>query len=185
MIRFAHGQVICYRPCIRDLECGHYCSEQCHAPCKCPCDRKGKQPIRNPRSGDPRGRAHTRGSPPKNASTSPIKHPAQHPQDLVDLTPQAQAFRDFATGGHIQADAAAIALANEAAAKERLRQLDEENTTMLFGESADTALVSKTNELTLTGTKQGRDGVIRNTYEGFYNVPEVEVSKLREPSLLD
>lgn len=103
------------------------------------------------------------------------------------MTPEAQAFRDFAAGGHVQADAAAIATANDLAAKERLRQLDEENAAMLFGDPfQDTALANKTNELKLTGTRETKDGVVRNKYEGFYSMPAVaEKSRLQEPSLLD
>ncbi|KAL8763723.1 MAG: hypothetical protein Q9184_000515 [Pyrenodesmia sp. 2 TL-2023] len=113
--------------------------------------------------------------------------PSKHPQDLVDMTPEAQAFRDFAAGGHVQADAAVIATANDLAAKERLRQLDEENAAMLFGDPfQDPALADKTNKLKLTGTRETKDGVVRNKYEGFYSMPAVaEKSRLQEPSLLD
>lgn len=115
-----------------------------------------------------------------------MKRAHQHPQDLIDLSPEAQGYRDFAAGGHKEADAAALAMANEAAAKERLRQLDEENAALLFGGPLESsALLNATNELTLTSTKQGKDGVVRNTYEGFFKAPEIKTSKLAEPSLLD
>ncbi|KAL8901018.1 MAG: hypothetical protein Q9207_005411 [Kuettlingeria erythrocarpa] len=165
----------CEADCGEDLPCGH---------------TSGR--------GDSRGRARSptktpRGSPTKTntVTLSPIRRssasPSKHPQDLVDMTPEAQAFRDFAAGGHVQADAAAIATANELAAKERLRQLDEENAAMLFGDPfQDTALADKTNKLKLTGSRETKDGAVRNKYEGFYSMPTVaEKSKLQEPSLLD
>lgn len=112
--------------------------------------------------------------------------PIQHPQVLIDLTPEAQAYREFAAGGHIQADAATAAVAREAAAKEQLRQLDEENAAALFGDPVDTGLAAGTNELRLTATRQMNDGTVRNSYEGVYRTPNVGSSSWKqEPSLLD
>ena len=93
----------------------------------------------------------------------------------MELTPEAQPFRDFADGGHLAADAAAASRAADAAAKERHSRLDAENHTALFGNSSgiddliDTSLIPRTNELKLAGTRQARDGTIRNTYEGSYS----------------
>lgn len=68
---------------------------------------------------------------------------------------------------------------------------------MLFGEGEgevegddDTAaavLASRTNELTLTGTRQARDGGVRNTYRGFFSVTPGQDGKGKglEKSLLD
>ncbi|KAL9596270.1 MAG: hypothetical protein Q9219_005900 [cf. Caloplaca sp. 3 TL-2023] len=208
---FLHDKVICYQPCIRKLECGHSCSEACNVDCKCPCNRSGQLTIRAPVDLPPlpvpthenispvRGRSRTRygsptkkprGSPTKTPTHSPIKRTTTnalamaHPQELIDMTPAVQGFRDFAAGGYLQADAAA----NEAAAKERLRRLDEENAALLFGDPVvDAVLAPRTNELKLTGTKQGMDGRVRNVYEGFFAPPK-DVwagSKMQEPSLLD
>lgn len=57
------------------------------------------------------------------------------------------------------------------------------------------ALASRTNELTLTGTRQARDGGVRNTYSGFFSATtqqqqqqqegEREGKKFVEKSLLD
>ncbi|KAL9022269.1 MAG: hypothetical protein Q9185_000511 [Variospora sp. 1 TL-2023] len=204
LLCFAHDKVICYQHCSRELPCTHYCSEACHAPCKCPCDnRKSKHPLPNsthlspqrqptahappPREDTTRGRTTDirRSSPPKQqqqqqqqhrqrqqpSSNSPPKRLSSssqpHPQELIATTPLAQGYRDFAA-------------ANDVAAQERLRRLDEENAAMLFGEGEgevegddDTAaavLASRTNELTLTGTRQARDGGVRNTYRGFFSV---------------
>ncbi|KAL8665126.1 MAG: hypothetical protein Q9202_002526 [Teloschistes flavicans] len=123
------------------------------------------------------------------ANRSPIKShsrsPAKHSQLLIDLAPEGRAFRDFAAGGHIQADAAAMAAAKEAAAKEQLRQLDEENAAALFGEAVDITLTARTNGLVLTGSRQMKDGTTRNTYQGTYK-PDVGSSPWKqEPSLLD
>lgn len=207
-ISFPHDKVICYKPCSRKLECGHKCSEACYMDCKCPCDRTPRNPSthkpvdftpsRHPsyeNTSPVRGRTCSRGSASKTPRGSPIKtpiqspikrtsgSPAQHPQDLVDLTPEAQRFRDFAAGGYIQADAAAV----EAAAKERLRQLDEENAAYLFGDPVvDTMLTPRTNELKLMGTRQAMGGTVRNTYEGFFSIPKSRASTSKqEPSLLD
>ncbi|KAL9011706.1 MAG: hypothetical protein Q9173_003471 [Seirophora scorigena] len=221
---FAHDKIICYQHCSRDLACGHYCSEACRAPCNCPCDkRKSKHPLSNPirlsppqrqttahvspSHGDTRGRTNIRrSSPPKQQHLSLSKHPSlslsppkrpssqHHPQNLIATTPLAQGFRDFAAGGHRLADAAAVANANDLAAKEHLRRLDEENAAMLFGGGDDgdetAALASRTNDLTLTGTRQARDGGVRNTYRGFFSGTtqqegEREGGKFVEKSLLD
>ncbi|KAI4288743.1 MAG: hypothetical protein L6R35_001997 [Caloplaca aegaea] len=117
--------------------------------------------------------------------TAVVRYLAVMP-DLIATTPLAQGYRDFAAGGH-----------NDLAAQERLRRLDEENAAMLFGEGEgevegddDTAaavLASRTNELTLTGTRQARDGGVRNTYRGFFSVTPGQDGKGKglEKSLLD
>ncbi|KAL8694696.1 MAG: hypothetical protein Q9218_000707 [Villophora microphyllina] len=204
---FLHDKVLCYKRCSRILACGHQCKDVCHAPCSCKC---GVEPVKkapspapifsyeNSFQGATRGRSHARSSPSKTPRGSPTKRPLQpsikpqsrsptkHPQVLVDLTPEAQAFREFAAGGHVQADAAAIAAANEAAAKEQLRRLDEENAAALFGDPVDTSLAARTNKLKLTATRQTTDGTTRNTYEGIYNNPNAgSSSHKQEPSLLD
>lgn len=112
----------------------------------------------------------------------------------MELTPEAQPFRDFADGGHVAADAAAASSAADAAAKERHRQLDADNHTALFGNGngngngdlIDTSLVPRTNELRLTASRQTRDGTIRNIYEGSYSrLVGAQTGKKQEPSLLD
>ncbi|KAL8945072.1 MAG: hypothetical protein Q9216_000056 [Gyalolechia sp. 2 TL-2023] len=129
----------------------------------------------------------TRTSPSRTPRSSPTKHPTASPTGVVNTSPTAQRFRDFAAGGYLQADAAAI----EAAAKERLRRLDEENAALLFGDGhpsvvVDTALTSRTNELRLTGTRQAEDGTVRNTYEGFFTIQKAGESAVKHvPSLLD
>ncbi|KAL8698874.1 MAG: hypothetical protein Q9224_001651 [Gallowayella concinna] len=109
-----------------------------------------------------------------------------HSQALMELTPEGQPFRDFAAGGYVEADAAAIVTTAEIADKERLRQLDEVNEAALFGDLIDTSLTPRTNELKLTATRQTRDGTTRNIYEGLYSSSggKSDVS-LQEPSLLD
>ncbi|KAI4170520.1 MAG: hypothetical protein LQ343_004897 [Gyalolechia ehrenbergii] len=195
---FPHDKVICHKPCIRELECGHACTEICHVDCKCPCDRRGRnQSIRPPVKFKPphhpanvntspmHSQSRTRDTPAKTPRGSPTKTLTISPISLVDTSPAAQGFRDFAAGGYIQADEAAI----EAAAKERLRRLDEENEALLFGDDhpdVDTVLTSRTNELKLTGTRQATDGTVRNTYEGFLTIPKAgESSGKQGPSLLD
>lgn len=200
--------------------CSEACRAPCKCPCD---NRKSKDPLLNPirlspsqrqtnahvppSHGDTRGRTDIRrSSPPKqqqhlslnkhpSLSLSPPKRPScqHHPQDLIATTPLAQGFRDFAAGGHRLADAAAVATANDLAAKEHLRRLDEENAAMLFGGGGGgdetAALASRTNELTLTGTRQARDGGVRNTYRGFFSATtqqqEQEGKKFVEKSLLD
>ncbi|KAL8813625.1 MAG: hypothetical protein Q9200_000107 [Gallowayella weberi] len=97
-----------------------------------------------------------------------------------------QPFRDFAAGGYVEADAAAVMATADIAAKERLRQLDEENEAALFGDLIDTSLTPRTNELKLTATRQTKDGTRRNIYEGLYSSSggKSDVSN-QEPSLLD
>ncbi|KAL8843320.1 MAG: hypothetical protein Q9170_000178 [Blastenia crenularia] len=196
---FAHDKVICYKPCIRKLECGHKCSELCHLNCKCPCDRTGRSrailqktidftPARFPsHENTSRVRGRSRGSPIKVQAHSPVKRTTTsptkpHPQDLIDMTPEAQPYRDFAAGGYAQADATM----NEKLAKERLRQLDEENLALLFSDPAETTLTPKTNELKLTGTKQAADGTVRNIYSGFFSASKAGGSERKqERHLLD
>lgn len=108
----------------------------------------------------------------------------------MELTPEAQAFRDFADGGYVAADAAAANSAADVAAKERQRKLDADNHAALFGNDEGdlmtTSLVPRTNELRLTTSRQVRDGTIRNVYEGSYSSLVAGPSgKKQEPSLLD
>ncbi|KAL8862092.1 MAG: hypothetical protein Q9178_001547 [Gyalolechia marmorata] len=145
-----------------------------------------------------RGDARRRSSPPKavrgsrdsTPSQSPSKEPYRflgpHSQALTEIPPEAQAFRNFADGGYVAADAAAALSATDAAAKERLRQLDADNGAALFGDSVDTPLVSRTNELKLTATRQTSDGTTRNIYEGLYSsVNTAQTDRKQECSLLD
>lgn len=206
---FSHDKILCQKPCIRRLRCGHACTEICHVDCKCPCIRDGKnlsihptvnfKPPHRPSTGNPspvHSQPRTQGLSNKTPRTSPTKTPVVSPVsrlsqsptrfDLIDTSsPTAQGFRDFAAGGYIQADAAAV----EAAANERRRQLDEEQEALLFGTGepvVDTALASKTNELRLTSSRQAVDGTVRNTYEGFFTIPKAgENSSKQCPSLLD
>ncbi|KAL8683219.1 MAG: hypothetical protein Q9186_000831 [Xanthomendoza sp. 1 TL-2023] len=119
-------------------------------------------------------------------SKTPYRYSGPHSQALMELTPEGQPFRDFAAGGYVEADAAAIVTTAEIADKERLRQLDEVNEAALFGDLIDTSLTPRTNELKLTATRQTRDGTTRNIYEGLYSSSggKSDVS-LQEPSLLD
>ncbi|KAL8916896.1 MAG: hypothetical protein Q9172_006060 [Xanthocarpia lactea] len=145
-----------------------------------------------------RGAPRRRSSPPKavhssrnsTPSQSPSKEPyrflSPHSQALMEIPPEAQAFRNFADGGYVAADAAAALSATDAAAKERLRQLDADNGAALFGGSVESQLVSRTNELKLTATRQTRDGTTRNIYEGLYSsVNTAQTDRKQECSLLD
>ncbi|KAL8954087.1 MAG: hypothetical protein Q9222_000066 [Ikaeria aurantiellina] len=121
---------------------------------------------------------------PSKASSGPV---AQHPQELIDMTPEAQAFRNFAAGGYIQADAAAAAESAEAIAEEYRRRLDEENEAALFGDAVGEVLVPRTNQLNLIGTRQTVDGTTRNRYGGTFSNPSVgsRQRKQEQMSLLD
>ncbi|KAL8732836.1 MAG: hypothetical protein Q9166_002437 [cf. Caloplaca sp. 2 TL-2023] len=143
-------------------------------------------------------RSHGRSSPSKTPRGSPTKAPllsptqrgyrflGPHSQALMEMTPEAQPFRDFAAGGYVEADAAAASTAGNAAAKERLRQLDEDNQIALFGDLIDTLLVPRTDELKLTASRQARDGTTRNIYEGLYSSLSVGSSVSNQGvSLLD
>ncbi|KAL9037151.1 MAG: hypothetical protein Q9180_003883 [Flavoplaca navasiana] len=216
---FSHTDVLCNEPCSRKLLCSHICEELCYAPCKCACERNGSSPSRLQTASMPlpafpsnndayrsknRSGPHDRISPTKavhdssskRSSQSPIKEDYRflraHSPALMELTPEAQPFRDFADGGHVAADAAAASRAADAAAKERHSRLDAENHTALFGNSSgiddliDTSLTPRTNELKLAGTRQARDGTIRNTYEGSYSSPvATQTCKTQEFSLID
>ncbi|KAL8696250.1 MAG: hypothetical protein Q9201_007753 [Fulgogasparrea decipioides] len=202
----------CDKDCREELPCGHYRKARASfEPLDIPLP---PAPLRSPGNiprGGTQGRARGRSSPNKTPRGSPIKGlpgkpprgsptkaplqspstprphtPSQHPQVIVQSTPGAQAFRDFAAGGHTKADAASIAAAKEAAAKELLRQLDEENEAALFGDPADTFLSASTNELKLTVTRQTTDGTVRKIFEGVYRSPDRgSNSGTQEPSLLD
>ncbi|KAL8716321.1 MAG: hypothetical protein Q9220_000226 [cf. Caloplaca sp. 1 TL-2023] len=67
----------------------------------------------------------------------------------MDMTPETQAFWEFAAGGHIQSDAAAAAESAEATAEEYRRRLDAENEASLFGSPVGEVLVPRTNQLNL------------------------------------
>ncbi|KAL8853494.1 MAG: hypothetical protein Q9221_001653 [Calogaya cf. arnoldii] len=151
--------------------------------------------YRSKSRGGPRGRSSstkpTNGSPGKTPSQSPTeayRFLGAHSEALMELTPEAQAFRDFADGGYVAADAAAATSAAEIAAKERMQMLDADNHNALFGpgDLIDTSLASRTNELKLTSTRQARDGTTRNVYEGSYSsLAAAQTNQKQEPSLLD
>ncbi|CAL8578209.1 hypothetical protein XPA_004006 [Xanthoria parietina] len=214
---FSHIDVLCHAPCNRKLICGHGCDELCYAPCRCPCEPAGRNPsklqtttmpipsfpsnsdaYRSKKGDGSRGRSSptkgARGSPGQTPSQSPPKEAYRfsggHSQALMELTPEAQAFRDFADGGYVAADAAAANSAADAAAKERHRKLDADNHAALFGNDEGdlitTSLVPRTNEMRLTTSRQARDGTIRNVYEGSYRSLVAGPSgKKQQPSLLD
>ena len=131
----------------------------------------------------------TRGSPMRGSRLpqTPVGHsgsPSGHPQDLIDLTPEAQPFRDFAAGGVVQADAAVVAAANEASKQEELRKWSQETEAALFGDPfVDTSLATRTNDMTLIDSRQASDGTIRNTWQGKYN--STKPGRKQERSLLD
>ena len=138
---------------------------------------------------------------------SPIKkepenYPALLPSRFLDeLMPNAQAFRDFATGGHVKADADLLSLdsVDKAEPEELLLDFGEDEV-QSFSDPVDTVLRSRTNDLTLVSSKETQDGTSRNRFEGYFNYPPRTInprvpepsfspptinSKTREPSLLD
>ncbi|KAL8872645.1 MAG: hypothetical protein Q9174_001758 [Haloplaca sp. 1 TL-2023] len=154
-------------------------------------------PIRGSAMMDsPEGGSPTRGFPTNGVPMSgsrlppkPLEHsesPSGHPQDLIDLTPEAQAFRDFAAGGMAQADAAAVAAAKEASEQEELQKWSAETEAALFGDPfVDTPLATRTNEMTLIDSRQAFDGTVRNIYRGKYSSTTTTPERKQEPSLLD
>ncbi|KAL9044556.1 MAG: hypothetical protein Q9214_002315, partial [Letrouitia sp. 1 TL-2023] len=101
------------------------------------------------------------------------------------IDPRVQAYREFAAGGHVQADANVIAIGKELTAQQELQRLDEENAAALFGSNADDAPLTGTDETTLIKSRQTADGTTRNTWTTIHRSQGRPGSKLQEPSLLD
>ena len=93
-----HDLVNCHAPCNKQLECGHSCREYCYIPCQCTCD-SSRRPT--PLSG-------------------PLARP-QRPQLFTgDTGESVGAYREYATGGHVESD---DRLAELIEIEEYLRQL--------------------------------------------------------------
>ena len=105
------------------------------------------------------------------------------------MTPEGQAFRDFANGGHVKSDADLAALAaTEALSQLQLAQADQEMASALFGSDAVSATKDETQRVTLVRSSSNPDGTKRGIWKGTYGIKEAEVLKEPQPqppSLLD
>lgn len=208
----AHDTINCQMRCGRILDCGHQCVERCSLACCCPKCKKGRgRPVsrsilrsqlvdklslparkrgqrmnRGPLDG-----RHQRGSANCAAQASkldesrrgnPLVDPSQGPKSYQA---GVQAYREFAAGGHIQADANTTAIAKELTAQQELQRLDEENAAALFGSNADDAPPTETGEAKLVRSRQTADGTTRNTWATIHRSQGRQSSKPQEPSLLD
>ena len=163
---FSHELVSCKKSCNRRLKCGHACIELCYLPCKssCACDKDFESADQ--------------------AVTLTASPEETHAQPHRDIPQSTQPFRDYATGGHVEADRRLYALAERDAAEARGRQLDKENYAALFSEAV---LVDKTEKMTLARTKSNGEGGSRGLWKGTYEPRSANASptKEEETSLLD
>ncbi|KAI4214423.1 MAG: hypothetical protein LQ351_003176 [Letrouitia transgressa] len=151
-----------------------------------PARKRGQRMNRGPLDG-----RHQRGSANCAAQASkldesrrgnPLVDPSQGPKSYQA---GVQAYREFAAGGHIQADANTTAIAKELTAQQELQRLDEENAAALFGSNADDAPPTETGEAKLVRSRQTADGTTRNTWATIHRSQGRQSSKPQEPSLLD
>lgn len=105
------------------------------------------------------------------------------------MTPEGQAFRDFANGGHVQSDADLAAMAaSESLSQLQLAQADQEMASALFGSDAIPATKNEKQKVTLVRSSSHPDGTKRGIWKGTYGMMEAEVLKEPQPqppSLLD
>lgn len=155
---FSHESVSCKKSCNRRLKCGHTCIELCYLPCKssCACNNDFE-----------------------------AVDPETHTQPHSDIPQSIQPFRDYAAGGHVEADRRLHALADRDAAKARGQQLDKENYAALFSDPS--VLVDKTEKMTLARTRSNGEGGSRGVWKGTYEPQSTNASptKEKEISLLD
>ena len=149
----------CKKGCNRRLKCGHACVKLCYLPCKsnCACDKEFTASPEEP-----------------------------HAQPYRDIPQSTQSFRDYAAGGHVEADRRLAALAERDAAEARGRQLDEENYAALFSDPV--VLVDKTTKMTLARITSDGEGGSRGLWKGTYEPQRstnASPAKEEEASLLD
>ena len=163
---FSHEFVSCKKSCNRRPKCGHACIEPCFLPCKssCACDKDFEAVDQ--------------------AATLKTSAEETHTQPHRDIPQSTQPFRDYATGGHVEADRRLHALAERDAAEAQGRQLDKENYAALFSDSA--VLVDKTEKMTLARTRSNGEGGSRGLWKGTYEPStNANPTKKEETSLLD
>ena len=158
----------CKKSCNRRLKCGHACVELCYLPCKsnCACDKEFESVDQ--------------------AVTLTAAPEEPHTQPHRDIPQSTQSFRDYAAGGHVEADRRLAALAERDAAEARGRQLDEENYAALFSDPA--VLVDKTTKMTLARITSDGEGGSRGVWKGTYEPQRstnASPAKEEEASLLD
>lgn len=209
----AHDTIKCQMRCGRILDCGRWCVESCSLACCCPkCEKeRGRSVSRSilrsqlvdklSLSAQERGQninresldgRHQRGSANYAAQASKRFDESRRETLLIDHSrgpksylAEVQAYREFAAGGHVQADADITAIAKELTAQQELQRLDEENAAALFGLNADDVPPTGTDEPTLIKSRQTADGTIRNTWTTIHRSQGHPSSKPQEPSLLD
>ena len=165
--------------------------------------------------GTPRNGSPMNGSSPKKqgffAGRSPTKRSSLNDLDfhLIDAS-ETKAYRDFAEGGHVAADARCETILTDALAKARLEKADEEAEQALFGRddaesggsrvsggsggsggSSGESVEKQVRGLRLMRKIQNEDGFVRGVWKGAFKAGEGEVDagkgkgKREEVSLLD
>lgn len=167
---FPHDVIKCKKSCTKSLECNHKCTEPCYLPCRCACnDDRGRSTVRT--SSQEKSAPHSRHRPPR---------------DPASLPPNGQAFRDFASGGHVAADATLDAMAANDISQLRLQKADDDMASALFG--ANTNNTADPHPTTLTKVSSAANGkprgVWKTVFEGHEENPEQTKSE-GQTSLLD
>ena len=169
-LSFPHNMVNCKKPCTKPRECGHKCTEVCYLPCHCACAAD-------------RGRSSPRKSSPGRSSPQSRHRP---PLDPALLTAKSQAFRDFASGGHVQADATLVTMAANSMSQLRLQKADHDMASALFGKDS----AAEPRDPTLTKVSSVPNGATRGVWTSVYegravNGDEEAKGEDGQPSLLD
>ena len=159
----SHELVNCHALCDKKLECGHLCREYCYLPCQCTCDA-AERPF------------------PRPAAMARPRRPQLFNGDVHE---SVGAYRQYATGGHIESDAR---LAEILATEEHLAQLriqDEEDRRVARDDVTpspdgdDLIITSKT--MTPKGKTRWRHEGIFVTGSGANSPPKQEVMKENQP----
>ena len=137
--RYPHNQVVCQKKCYKQLVCGHSCIATCSVECRSDCSCDSNQGI-------------------KDGTIENVIVPTP------DVPKALQAFREYADGGHTQADQTTIVLAEQ--------QRPE-------GDGMDWKGLNLTEDFTMLRVKDDGNGRIRSVYRETYNprVPQPDGQK--------
>ena len=119
--------------------------------------------------------------------------PTDHQQSSASAASQTKmhnthSFRDFAAGGHVDADKRLAESTEQEQIEARQKRLDEESFAALFGDPSAPVLTENKDKVNLVRTKEDGFGGSRGVWKGTFEVPRAEDSKSKsknERSLLD
>ena len=158
----SHELVNCHVLCDKKLECGHLCREYCYLPCQCTCDAAER-------------------SFPRPAAMARPRRPQLFNGDVHE---SVGAYRQYATGGHIESDARLAEILETEEHLAQLRLQDEENKRVATGDATS----PDNDDLIVTSKIMTPQGKMRWRHEGIFvpgsganSPPKQEAMKENQP----